>query len=251
MQWNADLYDSTHAFVAQYGEDLVELLDARAGERILDLGCGTGALTQLISDTGADVTGIDSSPDMIKQAIANYPGTRFSVADAADFHFNEPFDAIFSNAVLHWVKAHDAMMRCAHENLKPGGRFVVEMGGKGNTSLVLAATRTVLMQHGYARQAETQLWRFPALGEYTHELEAHGFRVTLARHFDRRTPLQDGDQGIPKWLTMFGAPFFYGIPEAERQHLLHEIRESLRPTCADGEQWYADYRRLRFVAIRE
>jgi trans-aconitate methyltransferase len=251
MKWNPELYDDKHAFVFQYGENVLELLGAKAGERVLDLGCGTGYLTQQINNQGADVTGIDFSPEMIAQAKLNYPDVSFGVADASAFNFIEPFDAIFSNAALHWVKDHKAMMTCVYNNLKPGGRFVAEMGGKGNVGLLIDAIKKVLIKHGYNKQAETQVWRFPSLGEYTSELESNGFRVTYASHFDRKTPLQDGDLGVTKWITMFGDQFFEGIPANEKQPMLTEITEMLRPAYCEDGQWFADYKRLRFIAIKE
>src|SRR3978361_829172 len=137
MKWNAELYDQKHAFVYQYGESLLELLDAKPGEHILDLGCGTGHLTQRIQSLGAIVTGIDSSPEMIQQAEENFPEIKFSVANATNFYFEEPFDAIFSNAVLHWIKDQDSLIKTVYDNLKPGGRFVAEMGGRGNVSKMI------------------------------------------------------------------------------------------------------------------
>ena len=250
MKWNAELYDQKHAFVYQYGESVLELLDVKPGERILDLGCGTGYLTQQINDLGADVVGIDYSPEMIQKAKETYPEVAFSVADASKFSFIEPFDAIFSNAALHWVKNHDAMMKCVYHNLKPGGRFVAEMGGKGNVGLLMAATKKTLIKYGYHQQAEINLWRFPSLGEYAAELEAHGFKVTFAMHFDRKTPLQDGDQGVAKWIAMFGQPYFEGVPDDKKQLMLKEITEILRPDYYEDGQWYADYKRLRFVAVK-
>ena len=251
MKWNAQLYDQKHAFVYQYGESVLELLDVKPGERILDMGCGTGYLTQQINDMDADVVGIDRSPEMVQQARQNYPGVAFSVADASKFSFTEPFDAIFSNAVLHWVKNHDAMMRCAYHNLKPGGRFVAEMGGQGNVQQLITVTKQVLAKYGFNQQAELQVWRFPSLGEYTHELESHGFRVTFAAHFDRKTPLQDGDQGIAKWIAMFGSQYFEDVPADKKQVMLKEITDILRPALCEDGQWYADYKRLRFIAVRE
>jgi len=251
MKWNADLYDQKHAFVYQYGESVLELLDVKPGERILDLGCGTGYLTQQIADLGAEVVGIDYSPEMIQKAKETYPDVSFSVADASKFSFTEPFDAIFSNAALHWVQDHDAMMRCVYNSLKPGGRFVAEMGGKGNVQQLIAATKQVLLKYGYSKQAEIMLWRFPSLGEYTSELESHGFRVTFAAHFDRPTALQDGDEGVAKWIAMFGSQYFEGVPSGQKQLMLKEITELLRPDYFKDGIWYSDYKRLRFIALKE
>ncbi|RKR85021.1 trans-aconitate methyltransferase [Mucilaginibacter gracilis] len=251
MKWNAELYDDKHAFVFQFGENVLELLDVKAGERILDLGCGTGYLAQQIKNLGADVVGTDLSPDMIAKAKATYPDVEFAVADAGNFSFDQKFDAVFSNAALHWVKDHDGMMKSVYDSLKPRGRFVAEMGGKGNVGLLIAATKQVLAKHGYHEQTKVQVWRFPGLGEFTHELENHGFRVTFAVHFDRKTPLQDGDLGVAKWITMFGSQFFEGVPADEVQILLKEITEILRPAYNEDGQWYADYKRLRFIAVKE
>jgi len=250
MKWNAELYDQKHAFVFQFGENLVELLDVKADERILDLGCGTGYLTDQIQKLGANVVGIDASPEMIEQAKGNYTDVRFAVADASNFHFDQPFDAVFSNAVLHWVQDQDSMMKCVYDSLRPGGRFVAEMGGKGNVEKLIAATKKVLQEHGYLEEADTRIWYFPSLGEYTSRLEEHGFRVVYAVHFDRKTPLQDGDEGVTKWINMFGSQYFQGIPEADKQQMLNEITAILEPDYNENGQWYADYKRLRFIAVK-
>ena len=192
MKWNAELYDDKHAFVFQYGESVLELLDIKPGERVLDLGCGTGHLTNEIKNNGAEVIGIDASADMIAKAVKTYPGIDFRVADASDFHFDEPFDAVFSNAVLHWVHKADDAIRCVYDSLKGGGRFVAEMGGKGNNAHILATTQHVLEKHGYLHLAKKKPWYFPSMGDYTTKLENVGFRVTSAIHFDRPTLLQDG-----------------------------------------------------------
>jgi len=251
MKWNADLYDQKHAFVSQFGESVLELLDVKPGERILDLGCGTGYLAQQIHNLGGDVMGSDLSPDMIAQAKANYPLVDFAVADAADFDFGRKFDAVFSNAALHWVKDHDGMMRSVYHSLKPGGRFVAEMGGKGNVGLLMSAVKQTLEKYGYDEQAKIQMWRFPSLGEYAAELEAHGFKVTYAIHFDRPTPLQDGDLGVSKWISMFGSPYFEGVPNDQKQLMLKEITEILRPDYYRNGIWYSDYKRLRFAALKQ
>lgn len=251
MKWNADLYDQKHAFVFEYGEDVLEFLNVKPGEHILDLGCGTGHLTKQIQDKGAIVKGTDLSPDMIQQAKEKYPDVDFAVEDAADFFADDKYDAVFSNAALHWVKDQNGMMRSVYNVLKHGGRFVAEMGGKGNVAKLVEATQLVLHNHGYHIQADTKVWFFPSTGEYAKMLEEHGFRVTFAAHYDRKTPLQDGDQGVAKWVTMFGAQFLEGIAEDEKEQILKEITDKLEPYYNEGGQWYADYKRLRFVAVKE
>jgi trans-aconitate methyltransferase len=251
MKWNAELYDDKHAFVFQYGESVLELLDVKPGERILDLGCGTGHLTQEIKDHGAEVVGIDASAEMIETASKKFPEVRFAVADAADFHFDEPFDAVFSNAALHWVHKADDAIKCVYDSLKPGGRFVAEMGGKDNVKHMMAAAKQVLEKYGHSDLAEKKAWYFPSLGEYAGKLEKAGFRVTFAIHFDRPTLLQDGRIGVVKWLNMFGGTFFEGIGETKKQQILDEITDILEPRYNKNGEWYADYVRLRFVAVKE
>ena len=251
MKWNAELYDSKHDFVFQYGESVLELLDIKPGERVLDLGCGTGHLTSKIREHGADVKGIDASEDMIAKAKEGFPGIDFEVADAADFHFDESFDAVFSNAVLHWIHKADEAIKCVYDNLKPSGRFVAEMGGKGNNALVMAAMRATLEKFGHADLAKRKMWYFPSLGDYTTRLENAGFRVTFAVHFDRATLLKDGREGVAKWLEMFGPTFFEGIDQTEKEQILTEITDIVEPYYNQNGDWYIDYVRLRFVAVKE
>jgi len=137
--WNPSLYDQKHAFVFEYGKGLLPVLDPQSGELILDLGCGTGHLTKTIAESGARVIGIDSSPRMIEMARATYPELEFLVADARNFSFADPFDAIFSNATLHWVQPAESAVRCLSASLKTGGRFVAEFGGKGNVATIITA----------------------------------------------------------------------------------------------------------------
>jgi len=251
MKWNADLYDAKHSFVSQYGESVLELLDVKPGERILDLGCGTGYLASQIKAQGGIITGIDPSADMIEKARINYPDVDFEVADGAGFHFDEFFDAIFSNATLHWIKNADPVLKNVYRHLKPGGRFVAEMGGKGNMDKMVAATSTVLKHYGYAVGGESNPWYFPSAGEYAAKLEAAGFRVTFVSHFDRPTLLQDDRQGVAKWLNMFGSSFFKRVPEPQLKRIFEEITDLLEPDYKQNGQWYADYTRLRFIAVKE
>lgn len=251
IKWNARLYDDKHNFVFKFGEDVVQLLNPRQGERILDLGCGTGYLTNLIAQAGARVIGIDKSPAMIDRAHAAYPDLDFRVMPATDFHFNTLFDAVFSNAVLHWVLDKEAAIDNIYHALRAGGRLVLEMGGKGNNDGVLVVTRKVLTRHGYYGNAAAQLWYFPSLAEYTTLLERRGFRIQFAAHFDRPTELKDSANGIKDWLHMFGSAFFKDIPENQAGEILEEIQDALRPTHFKNHTWFADYKRLRIEAFKQ
>jgi trans-aconitate methyltransferase len=251
MKWNAELYDDKHAFVSQYGEGVLELLAAKAGERVLDLGCGTGDLANQLQGLGAEVVGVDASPEMIATAKEKYPYINFEVANAVDFDFNEPFDAVFSNATLHWIKDADSAIKNVYNVLKAGGRFVAEMGGKGNMQQMIAATNTILNKYGYNNAGQPHPWYFPSTAEYAAKLEGQGFRVTYTAHFDRKTLLQDGRQGVAKWLNMFGPSFFNEIPADKLTTILNEITDLLETDYEDNGRWYADYKRLRFIAIKE
>jgi len=248
--WNATLYDDKHDFVAKYGEDVVQLLAPQQGERILDLGCGTGYLTHLIAQAGARVVGIDNSSSMIQRAQAAYPDLDFRVLSATDFTFDMPFDAIFSNATLHWVLDKENAVDHIAQALKPGGRLILEMGGKGNVEEIVVATRKVLNRHGYYTNAAIQLWYFPSLSEYTTLLEKKGFRVRFAAHFDRPTELKDTENGIKDFLKMFGNAFFSNIPDTEIDTVLTEIQEMVRPTNYRNGSWYGNYKRLRIAATK-
>ena len=251
MKWNAELYDEKHAFVYQFGESVLALLDVKPGERIHDVGCGTGDLTQQIKAKGADVIGTDLSPEMIAKAKEKYPDVKFAVADASNFAFDDPFDAVFSNAALHWVQNQDGVMKSVYNSLKPGGRFVAEMGGKGNVQLLLSALKETLEKYGYVTQSQVSQFYFPSLGEYTSRLEALGFRVVFASHFDRKTPLQDGINGVSKWIEMFASAYLKDVPQLDKEKILAEITAKLQPYYEENGQWYADYKRLRFIAIKE
>ncbi|MEP0869452.1 methyltransferase domain-containing protein [Trichocoleus desertorum AS-A10] len=248
-QWNADLYDRKHSFVAEYGAALLDLLDPQLEEQILDLGCGTGSLTQKISDRGAEVLGIDSAASMIAQAQQNYPNLRFEVADAINLAFIEEFDAIFSNAVLHWVKPPEAAIASMWQALKPGGRLVVEFGGKGNVQAIASALEQGLKESGHPNPEALNPWYFPSIGEYTALLEKQGFKVCFAALFDRPTPLTDAD-GIQNWIKMFAQSFLQAVPTEQQATFLAQIAERIRPQLYQNGIWVADYRRIRAIALK-
>jgi len=248
--WNAGLYDNKFAFIWEYGSNLIDLLDPQPGETVLDIGCGTGHLTHAIAERGATVIGTDFSPAMIEQARANYPGTRFEVADASDFTLDEPVDAVFSNAVFHWVRDQEGAAACIARALKPGGRFVAEFGGKRNVGQIIAATIDAMREAGYPDGAERNPWYYPSIAEHATLLERHGLETTSAVLFDRPTLLDAGEAGLSLWLEMFGDSFFASIPEATRRQIVASVEEHLRPALFRDGSWYADYRRLRLVARR-
>ncbi len=248
MKWDSDLYDQKHSFVTKYGEGVLSLLDAKPGERILDVGCGSGHLTKQIADAGAEVIGLDSSPEMIATAKAAYPALTFLVADASDFAFDEPFDAIFSNAALHWVERAEAAVICMARVLKPGGRFVIEMGGKGNIAgIATSLERAIRRQHGREVKATNY---FPSIGQYASLLEKHGIEVTSAVLFDRPTKLEGGEEGLANWIRMFRRELVIGFSESEQQAIFAEVKTALRERLFHDGTWFADYRRLRITAFK-
>ncbi len=250
IKWDASLYDDKHSFVFKYGEDLIDMLVPKAGERILDLGCGTGYLTNVIASSGATVIGIDNSHEMVAKASKEYPELEFRVQSATEFHFDESFDAIFSNATLHWVLEKEKAIDCMYDNLKRTGRLVLEMGGKGNVAGIIAALKSSLQKRGLVESAAKELWYFPSISEYTALLEKRGFRVIYATHFDRETELKDNSNGIKDWIKMFGSAFLKGIDDTVVNEILDEVQETLKPTHFRNGKWYADYKRLRVMAIK-
>ena len=247
--WDANLYQSRHAFVWEYGKDVVEVLAPRPGERILDLGCGTGQLAGAIAARGATVIGIDHSPEMVAQARANFPALQFEQGDARAFTLAEPVDAVFSNAVLHWVKPAGAAVERVWHALKPGGRFVAEFGGYGNVRLIGAAIRGAMEAVGNTSFEELSPWYYPTIATYSGELERRGFDVTFATLFDRPTPLE-GEAGMRNWVRMFGGVFLGAVPAAEHERFFAEVERHARPTLFRDGRWHADYRRIRVVAYK-
>jgi len=249
-RWDPTLYESRHAFVWQYGTDLIELLAPQPGERILDLGCGTGQLTAAIAARGAAVIGLDISPAMLERARQHYPELQFVAADATDFAFAEPFDAVFSNAVLHWINEPGRVAASVWRALKPGGRFVAEFGGKGNIQAIHSALARAIVAAGYSVPDEVGPRYFPSIGEYASLLERQGFTVTYAALFDRPTPLAGGEAGLRNWIAMFANDFFAGIPLEQHQAVLQHVEGGLRDQLWRDGAWVADYKRLRVVAWR-
>jgi SAM-dependent methyltransferase len=245
QQWNPETYEKNARFVSDLGAGVVDLLAPKAGERILDLGCGDGALTEKLVAAGCHVVAVDASADQVAGAVKR--GLDARVARAEALPFSNEFDAVFSNAVLHWVKDADGVIASVARALKPGGRFVAEFGGAGCIETIRAALRAALARRGLD-PAAADPWYFPGDADYRAKLEAHGFAVRVITLFPRPTPLP-GDAAA--WLETFAQPFLGSVAPADRPALIAEVCDAMRPALFDPESgWTADYIRLRFAAER-
>jgi trans-aconitate 2-methyltransferase len=248
--WDSNRYDGQHAYVWQYGAELLELLAPQAGERIVDLGSGTGHLAARIAEAGAEVVGLDASDVMVEQARRNYPALSFNLGDAADFRFDAPFDAVFSNATLHWVRRAEEAITCIAKALKPGGRFVAEFGGHSNVDSVVRAIYGAREAAGLDAGHRLNPWFYPSIAQYTGLLDKHGMEVTYARLFDRPTRLDPGEGGLRSWLDMFGGSFFSDLDAGTREAVIEDIERRLRSSLYEDGAWTIDYRRLRIIGVK-
>ncbi len=243
QHWDPERYARTARFVSDLGLPALELLAPKPGERILDLGCGDGDLTLKLVALGARVTALDASAAQVAAARAR--GLDSRIDDAARLAFESEFDAVFSNAALHWVRDADGVIAGVHRALRPGGRFVAEFGGAGNVETARRALIEALERRGHDGAAADP-WYFPTAAEYRARLEARGFRVRALALVPRPTPLSTG---IEDWLLNFGGSFLARLPVAERPVALAEVAARLRPSLCDAAgRWTVDYVRLRFAA---
>ncbi len=243
--WNPEDYGRNARFVTDLGMPVVELLAPKPGERILDLGCGDGVLTKKLRDRGCRVVGADASPDFIRAAKAL--GLDARLMDGQDLSFREEFDAVFSNAALHWMKQLEKVIDGVFRALKPGGRFVAEMGGKGNIARIEAATRRALQKRGLEKKVPEPN-AYPSPGEYRTLLEKRGFQVRTLEYFPRPTPLP---KDLKTWLSTFRKDHLAVLEPGDREVFLEEVQEEVRPFLCDAQgRWSADYVRLRFAAFK-
>jgi trans-aconitate methyltransferase len=245
--WDADRYQRQFGFVSGLAGDLLELLGPRPGELVLDLGCGTGELAAEIQARGARVLALDSDPAMVAAARRRLGDDRVLLADGHAFTLPEPVDAVFSNAALHWMPRPAEVIGRVRAALRPGGRFVAELGGAGNIDAILDALGTAVTEAGLPAPACP--WYFPTLGQYATLLEAGGFRVAGMEHFPRPTPLAGGDGALADWLVMFGGQLTAAVPPARLPSVVARAEELAAPRLRRDGQWVADYWRLRFVAV--
>ncbi len=244
--WSADRYAANARFVSDLGAPALDLLDPRPGEDVLDLGCGDGALTARIAEAGARVRGVDASPDMVAAARAR--GIDAALADAQALTFDAEFDAVFSNAALHWMTDPDAVFAGVARALRPGGRFVAEQGGMGNVAAIRTALIAALSEAGVEDDLRG-IWHFPSVAEQTRRLEAAGFVVERIELIPRPTPVA---AGMEAWLDTLSAPALALLPEPLRAAARARAAALVAPALRDADgNWTADYVRLRFRARLE
>lgn len=243
QRWDPAQYAENARFVPHLGLPVVELLAPRPGERILDLGCGDGELTARLAAAGCQVVGVDASAEMVAATCAR--GLDARKMDGHALAFEAEFDAVFSNAALHWMNDPARVVEGVWRALKPGGRFVGEFGGQGNVRAIQSALEAALAKMGLSAPRP---WYFPSPTQYRQVLEAAGFKVRRIELIPRPTPLP-GD--MSRWLETFAQPFTAVLPFEQRPAFITEVVEALRPLlCNQNGQWTADYVRLRFAAER-
>lgn len=248
--WQADLYDKKLDYVSELGKGTIEILSPKSGEKILDLGCGTGDLANEISKMGALVIGMDLSTQMIDSAKMKYPEINFFVGNAENFKLDEQMDAVFSNAALHWMINPERVIKCVWNALKKGGRFVAEFGGQGNVEIVIKATGKVLERDYEIDASKLNPWYFPSIAQYSTLLEQQGFQVKYAVHFDRPTKMKDGNNGLNLWLTGSVDDFFKGFSIQEKKNVINKIEAEARNELFKDGAWYIDYKRIRIMATK-
>jgi len=245
--WDAGLYDTDFGHVSRLATGVLDLLDPQPGETILDLGCGTGELAERLQRRGCQVVLVDSDPTMVETA-GRRLGRPAILADGHSFTVGTPVDAVFSNAALHWMTRPAEVIASVRAALRPGGRFVAEMGGAGNVATVISALRTALGEIGLARSMRSP-WYFPRPAEYQKLLEGAGFRVTELEHFPRPTELPADGGGLVGWLKMCGSELIAHVPAHQVPYVLARTSELAAPSLRQGDVWHIDYQRLRFAAV--
>lgn len=244
--WSADTYNDNARFVSDLGGVIMGWLAPENGEDILDLGCGDGALTQELAALGVNVIGVDASVEMLKGA--QQFDLNLMQMDGHELSFSDQFDAVFSNAALHWMMQPGKVIAGVSRALRSGGRFVAEMGGFGNVAAIDGALRSAGMSVIGTEIKHSQPNYFPTPQAYGALLEQGGFTVERIELVPRPTQLPTGLEG---WITTFRAPFLAQFNDEQSAHVLETVIAALKPSlCDETGVWWADYVRLRFVATK-
>lgn len=248
-KWDANKYTNDFSYVHKYGNDLLQMIDIKKDMSVLDLGCGNGALTKKMCDMGLKAIGLDSSEDLLKIAHKLYPNIKFVKADATNFTLETKMDAVFSNAVFHWIgkRKQSKMLDCVYKSLNNGGQFVFEFGGYGNNALIHNALQKEFQLRSLFYKSP---FYFPTIGEYSQLLEKAGFKIVYATLFDRKTELS-GKDGLADWIKMFIKIPFEKIDDKIKNEIICSTVKRLSKKLYLDNKWYADYVRIRFKAIKE
>ncbi len=248
MKWNSSLYDNAQAFVSEYGKDLISFIPKKENQKILDLGCGTGDLMQEIANTFyCDVVGSDYSKEMIEKAKEKYPILDFFVCDACKIPFSDEFDVVFSNAVFHWIADQKALHQSIYNALKTEGLLICEFGAYKNIENISNAFSNALAEYG---DNYTSPFYFPKVEQHIDVLQHTGFKIEKIYDYDRPTVLPNGDLGLRQWVSQFFSVDLLKYDDNKQEEILLSVEHELKPSMYDGENWIADYRRLRVIACK-
>ncbi len=245
QSWNPETYNKSARFIIEFGKPVLELLEPRQGERILDLGCGTGILAKELVDRGCEVVGIDSSLEMVEAA--RKIGIDARLIEGVDFESRNKFDAVISNAAIHWMSDKYLVVRKVWQVLKQGGRFAAECGGDGCLRIVREGMKIALANRGIDYKARNP-WKFCDYGEFTDILRAQGFKIEYIARIDKPTELDE--DGLCGWLKVFANSHTEGLSETEKELFYDEVTKYCKPMLFKNDKWYVDYVRLRFLAVK-
>ncbi len=246
MKWNTDLYDDAQQFVSEYGKDLISFIPNKEDQRILDLGCGTGDLTNQINESfNSSIIGVDYSQEMIQKAKSKYPNLEFSICDACTIPFTNEFDVIFSNAVFHWIPNQEELHRSIYSALKSGGILICEFGGYKNIEKISSAFGKAIKQYGDNYDSP---FYFPKIEEHTKVVENCGFEIEKIYDYDRPTILPNGNLGLRQWISQFFSSYLNKYDETIQEEILVAVENDLKVDMFKDNNWIADYRRIRVIA---
>ncbi|MGN1328167.1 MAG: methyltransferase domain-containing protein [Eubacterium sp.] len=245
--WNAENYTDNFQFVHKYGEGVLDLLTVPEGSFVVDLGCGNGVLTEKLVQKGYKAIGIDASEKMLEVAEKAHPDLKFMLGDACEFKLEEKADAIFSNAVFHWIDNHERLIENISDNLKAGGELVFEFGGKGCAEAVHIALEKSFSSYGLTYKNG---FNFKSIGEFAPLLERHGFRVEYAMLYDRPTE-QIGENGLESWINMFINSAFDGVDIKTKNGIIKNTEKLCMDKLYKNSKWYIDYVRICMKAVKE